>query len=125
MSVRTEVIAYLTTVLAATTGLESVKLVPSVRDVGTLSKPTLIVKTDSFVKIDVAPRSRQGNFTLTLVSPHVDIDEAEDELDELLELLIPALLTAGILWTDATQVGYGDTYLAYDIRISSILTESE
>lgn len=128
MSIRSDLAAYLATVIAGNPELDAIKLVPSVRDVGALSKPTLIIKTDSFEKIAVAPRSRQGNFTLTLVSPHANIDSAEDQLDELLEPLLPALFTAGILWTEATQVAYGEperTYLAYDIRISSILSPSE
>ena len=125
MSARTVLAEYLQAVIDGNPELESIKLVPSVRDVGTLSKPTLIIKTDSYSKIPVAPRSRQGNFTLTLVSPHQNIDAAEDELDELLESLLPALFTSGLLWEDATQVGYGDSNLAYDIRITSILTPEE
>jgi hypothetical protein len=124
MSVRTAVGDYLAQVLAGTPGLESVKLVRSIRELGEISKPTLILKTESYVPTAAAPRtSRQGNFIATLVSPHRDLDRAEDQLDDLLELLLPALLTAGILWSDATQVGYGDSNLAYDIHISSILTE--
>jgi hypothetical protein len=123
MSMRKELAEYLQTVIDATPGLEKVRVVPSVRNVGTISQPLLIVKTDAYERLAAAPfTKRQGNFTLTLVSKHQDIDEAEDELDALLEVLLPALLTASLGWTDATQVGYGESNLAYDIRVTSILT---
>ena len=82
MSLRTDLAAYLADVCEATTGLEDVRVMPSVRDVGALSKPALIVKTNALEKLPQAPRSQYvGSFTLTLVSPHQDIDKAEDDLE--------------------------------------------
>lgn len=125
MSIRTALGDYLDGVLAGTPGLDDIKLVRSVRELGTISVPTLVLKTDTFSPIVAAPRKSQGTFTATLISPHQNIDRAEDDLDERLELLFPALLGAGLAWVDATQVGYGDSNLAYDIRITSILTPDE
>jgi hypothetical protein len=126
MSIRTDLCDYLAGILAATTGLTDIKLVRSVRELGEIAGPVLIVKTDSFEKLAAAPlQKRQGNFTATLISPHQDIDRAEDDLDDRLEILLPTLLTHAVLWVDATQVGYGERNLAYDIRLTSILTNEE
>lgn len=126
MSIRTELCDYLEAVLAATTGLQDVKLVRSVRELGQIASATLVVKTDQFTPLAAAPTTkRQGTFTATLISPHQDIDRAEDDLDDRLELLLPALFTSGLIYTEATQVGYGESNLAYDIRIQSILTSED
>lgn len=126
MSLRTTMLDYLALVMGGTEGLENVRLVRSVRAVDELSTPILQVKTDSFEKLPEAPiRKRIGHFTATLVSPHQDVDKAEDQLDDLLEVLLPALFTFGLSYQDATQVSYGDQYLAYDIRIDTILTITE
>lgn len=122
VSIRSATVAYLTALVAATPGLQKVRVVPSPRDIGEISTPVLIVKVESLEKIPAAPKKLQANFIATLVSAHRDIDRAEDELDDLVELIAPALLTAGLVWQDATQVGYGDSNLAYDIRFTSILT---
>lgn len=125
MSLRTDLAAYLTELLAVTPGLDDVKVVPSVRPLGELDQPVLIVKTDTYQKTPAAPLSNlTGGFTLTLISPHRDIDRAEDDLEDRLTLLAPLLFTAGISWQDATQVGYGDTYLGFDIRVTSIYRRS-
>jgi hypothetical protein len=125
MSLRTELCDYLETVCANTAGLEKVRVVRVVRDLGELSQPTLIVKTDSYEKLAAAPiRKRLGNFTITLVSNHDDIDRAETQLDDLLEALLPALFTAGLSWQEATQVEYSGN-LAFDIRITSIVTQED
>lgn len=123
MSNRDELIAYVQGVLAAVPGLEGVQTVKSARAVSQLNKPTLAFKTQSYTKTAAAPLSkRTGEFLLTLISPLVDLDDAEDQLDDLLELLLPALLTSGIVWESATQVDFGDQYLAYDITVTSILS---
>lgn len=123
MSQRDEVIAYLTPILAETAGLEKVKLVKSIRSLGELgAKTPLIVKTDSYEKLPQAPMSKRlGHFTLILVSTKRDLDEAEDQLDDLLEILLPKLISSGIIWDTATQTAYDDTHLSYDISIRSIL----
>jgi hypothetical protein len=40
-------------------------------------------------------------------------------------VFLPSLFTFGLSWQEATQVSYADTYLAFDIRITSILTPEE
>lgn len=123
MSSRSSLIAYLEPVIAAAPGLEAVRVVRTVRATDKLSKPTLIVRTNTFEKLPAAPLSSMlGRFTLCLVSPHTDVERAEDQLDDLLEILLPLLLTSGVIWEQATQTQYDDQHLAYDITIQTILS---
>jgi hypothetical protein len=122
MSTRDSLITYLQTVLDDTEGLGRVQLVKTPRAVDKLSRPALVVKTDSLEKLPAAPIGNMlGNFLLTLVSNHLDMEKAEEQLDELLELLLPALFTHNIVWTRATQVGYDEQHIAYDIAIATII----
>lgn len=122
MSARTALIEYLTTLVAATPELEDVRVIPTIRYVGEISKPILIVKTNSFSKIAAAPRAGLlGSFTLTLVSPHQDLERAEDDLEARLEVLLPALFTWGLLWESADQAQYDENRICYDITTTSVL----
>lgn len=123
MSNRDTLIAYLEGVLSGTPGLEAVEVVKSARNVDRLNKPTLQVRTRGYDKLPAAPiKKRSGRFVATLISPLTNLDDAEDQLDDLLDLLLPALFTSGIVWQSAEQVGWDDTHLAYDIDIVSILS---
>jgi hypothetical protein len=123
MSSRASFIAYIKPILASTEGLEKIKLIESVRATDQLSsRPLLIVKTDSFEKLVEAPRFVQANFTLVLVSPHLDVDKAEDQLDEILGTLLPTLRDNNVMWERATQTAYDDQHISYDITIRSILS---
>jgi hypothetical protein len=122
MSARTALIEYLTTLVASEPVLEDIRIVKSPRFVGEISKPILIVKTNSLSKIPAAPRSGLlGGFTLTLVSPHKDLDRAEDDLEGRLEVLLPALFSWGLLWETANQAQYDEDRICYDIETTSIL----
>ncbi len=125
MSLRADLIAYLGELIPTIEGLEDVRVIPSVRALDELSKPVLIVKTNGLRKLAQSPRSHMGGeFTLTLVSPHQDIDKAEDDLDARLELLLPGLFTFGLSWQSADQANYDDTRLCYDITVTSIYKRS-
>lgn len=125
MSMRKDLAAYLEQLVAEIEPLNDIKVVDSTRALGEITRTTLVVKTDRYEKLPEAPQKRQGRFILTLISKHQDIDRAEDDLDDRLEVLLPALTTSGLIWTSAAQVGYGDSNLAYDITITSILTSKE
>lgn len=125
MSMRKDLAAYLEQLVAEIEPLKDIKVVDSTRALGEITRTTLVVKTDRYEKLPEAPQKRQGRFILTLISKHQDIDRAEDDLDDRLEVLLPALTTSGLIWTSAAQVGYGDSNLAYDITITSILTSKE
>jgi hypothetical protein len=122
MSARTALIEYLTTLVASEPALEDIRIIKSVRFVGEISTPILIVKTNSLSKIPAAPRSGfLGDFTLTLVSPHKDLDRAEDDLEGRLEVLLPSLFTWGLLWESADQAQYDADRICYDIHTTSVL----
>lgn len=122
MSARTALVEYLTTLVASTPGLEDVRVIPTIRYVGEISKPILIVKTNSLAKIPAAPRAGfLGSFTLTLVSPHKDLDRAEDDLEGRLEVLLPSLFSWGLLWESADQAQYDEDRICYDISTTSVL----
>jgi hypothetical protein len=122
MSTRASLIEYLAGVLTDTPALADVRLVKTVRATDRLSKPVLIVRTVSLEKLPAAPiGNMMGNFTLVLVSPHVDMEKAEDQLDDLLGDLLPALFTHNVVWTAATQTAYDEEHLAYDIAVSTII----
>jgi hypothetical protein len=121
MSTRDSLIAYLEPLLAATPGLEDIKLVKSIRSVDRLSQPTLIVKTVRLQKLPAAPIGNMlGEFLLVLVSNHVDVDRAEDQLDDLLEVLLPKLFNSNVVWTAADQTSF-EEHVSYDISVSNIL----
>lgn len=123
MSMRDALIAHLEATLAATPGLEGVKVVKSARGVDRLNKPTLQVVTRGYDKLPAAPlKKRSARFLCTLISPLTVLDDAETQLDDLLDLLLPALLTSGLSWQSADLTDWSDQLLAYDIEITSILT---
>ena len=122
MSSRASLIAFLEPIISSTDGLENIKVIPTVRANDRLSRPILIVKTESLEKLTEAPHYVQGNFTLCLVSNHTDIDRAEDQLDDILETLLPALQGAGVMWDRATQTQYDEQHIAYDITVRSVLS---
>jgi hypothetical protein len=118
---RTGLAKYLVLLTQATEGLEDVRVVPSIRNLGEFNKPTIVVKTDTLTKLPAAPKSNLGSFTVTLISPHDDMDRAEDQLDDLLELFLPQLFTWQLNWESASQASYNDK-LCYDIVVTSIMT---
>lgn len=123
MSTRHSIIARLHDLIAATPALADVRIIPTIRATDRLSKPSLIVRTNTIEKLLEAPiKQVMGTFTLVLVSPHTDLEKAEDQLDDLLDALLPALFDSKIKWTLATQTQYDDEHLAYDITIQTILS---
>jgi hypothetical protein len=121
MSVRTALIEELQVLLSVTDGLEDVRVIPSVRALDDLSQCVLIVKTNGWSRTPAAPmRNLTGDFTLTLVSPHKDIDRAEDDLETRLEALTNILNTSVMGWTEATQAQYDTDRICYDIALTRI-----
>lgn len=77
-------------------------------------KPTLLIRRESLDVFPDAPIShRNVGILLTLISPHLDLDAAADQLDTL---ALPLLdwLDPRYLHEPAQLVGYGNR-LAYDI----------
>lgn len=119
-------VAYLTETLAVTPGLEDVRVVGSSRSIDKITTPILKVKTDTYVKTPEAPRSKlTAEFTLVLVSPHQDVDQAEDDLEDRLEALLPLLFNSSIMWQEATQTAWDESHMSFDIRVTSIYQINE
>lgn len=122
MSARTQALDALQTIIAGDVRLEDVRLVRAPRDVGEIATPILQVRTSTWEPTAVAPlRNLTWNGIATLVSPHLDIDRAEDQLEELFDALSDHLRTSNMLWTGATLTAYEDgQHLALDINLFTI-----
>jgi hypothetical protein len=122
MTARADVIAAFETIVADDPGLAEIDIIRSARNVGEPGKRVrLIFKTDRYAPTAAAPRRNvTWTGTATLVSPHRDQDKAEDQLETLLDTLIPYLSGSLWMWESADLVGYGEQLLALDIRLSAI-----
>ena len=97
------------------------KIVASVRN---LDKPTGIVAQIKHTGVTRMPEAPIGHLqhtvTLTVLTPHTDVEKAEDALDEAVtELLTLIDAHESIGWSDATKVR-ADTWLAWDIDLAVI-----
>lgn len=121
MSARTIVVDALTTLVAAVPALSSVQVVPAARDIGDLDRPYLVVKTSQYEPTPQAPtRNTTWTGTVTLVSPHRDQERAEQQLEDLLEVLGPLLINHQFIWQNAQLTNFDDQHLSLDITVSSI-----
>jgi hypothetical protein len=120
-TVREKLIEYLTAVCAETEGLEKVKFVTSARNLGNLSQPTFILTVKSYEPNPAAPHYVLGNFVGVLVSNHLDLDKAEQQLDELLAILLPLLFSWGVIYSSADPTDFDDQHRSFDITFSSTL----
>ncbi|WP_251439148.1 hypothetical protein [Microbacterium sp. USTB-Y] len=101
----------------------SLRVIATERKLGDVREPTLLIRAQTIDLTAGAPLShRDVGLLLTLISPHLDLDKAVDQLDDLALSLLD--------WLDpryqhdpAKLVGY-DARLAYDIPIT-IITSKE
>jgi hypothetical protein len=119
MTIKAETADYLRERMKDTDGLKDIRVVTSRRALGDVRSPVLIVTTQSYEKLPVAPKLIQGNLMLTLVSPHQDVDKAEEDLESRFETLSAALLAWSLFWTNATNVAYDEQRMALDITLTS------
>lgn len=122
MSARTSFLDALQAILDSTVGLEDVTLIRSARQVGEVGqKPILQARTTEWTRTPQAPmRNITWTGTATLVSPHRDLDAAEDQLEELLDLITTSLTSFSFTWSAAPLVNYDDQHLAVDINVTAI-----
>lgn len=117
MSVRTELAEQLTTDWADIPTLAVLRVVTTERELDDIQTPTALLRTNTIGKAPTAPNShRHVGLLLSLISPHLDLDRAADELDELVSAALD-YLDPRFLHDDATVVGYGNR-LAFDIPIT-------
>lgn len=94
------------------------KLVTSDRAVDLTKTMTVQIKQRRIIRTPQAPNGAHDiEFVLTVTSPHMDLDKAEDQLDTAVNVLIHAIDEAGIKWTNADKVANEDR-LAYDITLT-------
>jgi hypothetical protein len=126
MSIRQDVADMLQDAWADIPELAEVRVLATQRGIDELSKPTALITSRTLGRVPEAPNSdyfRTG-LMLTLISPHADLDRAQDQLDEIAEAALKFLQTFCV-HEDATTVGWGDSRLAFDIPITIFAAPSE
>ena len=94
------------------------KIVSSDRAVDLHKFVVVQVKQRKLIRTPQAPAGAHDiEFVLTVTSPYQDIDKAEDQLDDSVNIIVHALDDAGIKWTSADKVA-NDDRLAYDIALT-------
>lgn len=94
------------------------KLVTSDRATDLSKTITVQLKQRRIIRTPQAPNGAHDiEFVLTVTSPNMDLDKAEDQLDTAVNVLIHALDDAGIRWLNADKVA-NDERLAYDITLT-------
>lgn len=123
MSIRHDFASQLTVDWATIPALEGVRVVATEREIDELEVPTCLVRLNGVGRAPSAPVShRNVTLLLTLISPHLDMDLAGDEIEELIDAALDYLDTR-FLHDDANVVGYNNR-LAADIPVT-ILAEKE
>lgn len=86
--------------------------------------PVVILKQSAITRLAEAPDGVHAvEFTVTIASPHIDREKAEDQLDDNVNALIHAIDTLGILCTRADKAAFTDTYICWDIALSVTSTK--
>lgn len=100
------------------------KIIPFQKELSTFTAPVVILKQSAITRLPEAPEGAHVvEFTVTVASPHVDREKAEDQLDDNVNALIHAIDTLGIGWTRADKVAIDNTYIGWDINLSVTSTK--
>lgn len=115
MSARTELAAALKPLLP-----KRWVIVPSVRNIDRMTVPHLIINASR-----IEPGAQSGalrtTFGITIVEPKVDIDAAENALDDEVSEFLTALLKLGWChWESASKQVYEDRHLAWTVDLETI-----
>lgn len=117
MSVRSEFAAVLATDWADIPELADVRVIATERELDDIQVTTALIRMKGIARTTGAPMShRDYSVTLTVISPHLDLDLAGDELDVLAEAVLDYLSTR-FQSEPAQVVGYLDR-LALDIPVT-------
>lgn len=123
MSARTLVLEQLQSIVEAfpDIGIAPQRVVTAARNLSDLDAPAIVVKTTDYQPTPQAPlRNTTWTGTAVLISPHKDLERAEDDLERMLEELGPLLNTAALRWTNAQLTNADEQHLALDITITAI-----
>ncbi|WP_341935516.1 hypothetical protein MRBLWO14_001168 [Microbacterium sp. LWO14-1.2] len=122
MSVRKEIETQLKADWADIAELAGVRVIATERELDDITVPTALIRGKSFALTPQAPLShRNVGLLVTLISPHLDLDRAGDQLDDIVTATLD-YLDARYSHDDATAVGYG-ARLAYDIPFTVIASK--
>jgi hypothetical protein len=95
--------------------------VPVQRKVDRLAKPTLMLKLAGLTRSTVAQGVLVPTFVLTVVSEHTDPEQADPDLDELLdELLAPIQAIRWVAFRGADKAAFQSKYMCYDIQLEAL-----
>lgn len=132
MSVRTLFLDAVEALFTATAALEEVRVIRSPRAVDELdTRPIAQATTQRYEAIPEAPLNPRWIGTLTLVSPHRDMEKAEDQLETLYEAILPVIRSGAFIVGQAALAPYGQNsdgspkLLSLDVDVTSILTSQE
>lgn len=108
---------------ALTAAFPDIKVIATEKALGDITKPTLLIRGRSVTLTDGAPLShRDVGLLLTLISPHLDLDRAADQLDDLV-IQVLDWLDPRYSHEPAAMVGWTTTRLAYDIPTTIIASK--
>lgn len=123
MSVRSELAAQFATDWASIPGLSDVRVVATERKLDDIRTFTALIRARSITRSTAAPNShRDVSVLLTLISPHLNADVAQDDLDERAEAILDYLDTR-YRHEGATSAGWANERFAYDIPITILASK--
>lgn len=101
------------------------KLIPTQRSYDQLDRVCVVLKQQKITRLPQTPNaSHRVDFVITIISPNTDIDKAETDLDEQVDVLLHNLdAIKSVDWTDASKVEVSDKYLGYDVSVYIITTK--
>lgn len=126
MSARSEFAAVLAEAWADIPALAGVRVIATERELDVIDRPTFVIRSRTIARAPQAPTShRLVGVMGSLVSPHADLDKAQDQLDDLVDAVLDHLHTVPLTMPgEATSAGWTDSRLAFDIPIT-ILAKKE
>lgn len=103
---------------------EEWKWIPYQRNLDALESVTVVWKQSTLSRLREAPIGTvlvEG--TITILSPHQDVERAEEDLDEaVLDLVLAIDSLPALAWSGATKVSLNDTFFGYDLTVSTTVT---
>lgn len=115
MSIRAELAANLRNAWKNHPTLKVVRVVSTERNIGVVTRPTVLIRQKSIGKAKEAPNSYWAvGMLLTVISRHTDPEKGATELDDIVPAIL-AHLDKTYQHEDAEAVAYGSERLAYDI----------
>ena len=119
MSVRTDFEAELTAAWAGIPELAALRVIATERDLDDIQRPTALIRQKRIARTPTLPNShRTTTLLLTLISPHLNLDKALDQLDEFVHAALD-YISPRYTHDEAEIVGYG-ARLAYDVNVQII-----